>query len=118
MSVCQLDFESNNSNRECFPHMQRLRPYPALLESEDKGGFMETRNTQTGNEDAGEVITLSQAGEILHASYSTVRRLVLSGELKGFRIRNSWRTSTTACDEFIRNRFDEQSSICKSTDGI
>ena len=45
----------------------------------------------------GEIITLSQAGKILNASYATVRRLVVAGELKGFRLRNSWRTSTTAC---------------------
>jgi excisionase family DNA binding protein len=88
------------------------------MHTEDREVAMETKNAQAGSEGTGEVITLSQAGKILHASYSTVRRLVLSGELKWFRIRNSWRTSTTACDEYIKSRFDEQSSICKSTDGI
>ncbi|MDD7187761.1 MAG: excisionase family DNA-binding protein [Collinsella sp.] len=64
----------------------------------------------------GEIITLSQAGKILNASYATVRRLVVAGELKGFRLRNSWRTSTTACEEYIKRQFDEQAVICRSTD--
>ena len=64
----------------------------------------------------GEIITLSQAGEILNASYATVRRLVVAGELKGFRLRNSWRTSTTACEEYIKRQFDEQAVICRSMD--
>ena len=65
----------------------------------------------------GEIITLSQAGKILNASYATVRRLaVAADELKGFRLRNSWRTSTTACEEYIKRQFDEQAVICRSTD--
>jgi excisionase family DNA binding protein len=64
----------------------------------------------------GEIITLSQAGKILNASYATVRRLVVAGELKSFRLRNSWRTSTTACEEYIKRQFDEQAVICRSTD--
>ena len=39
-----------------------------------------------------------------------------AGELKGFRLRNSWRTSTTACEEYIKRQFDEQAVICRSTD--
>lgn len=44
------------------------------------------------------------------------RRLVVNGELKAFRLRNSWRTSTAACDEYIKRQFEEQAVICKSTD--
>lgn len=73
-------------------------------------------NDKRNETSEGEIITLSQAGEILNASYATVRRLVVAGELKGFRLRNSWRTSTTACEEYIKRQFDEQAVICRSTD--
>ena len=47
------------------------------------------------------VITLNEASRILSVSYNTTLRLVQSGELKAFRIRNAWRTSTTACENYI-----------------
>lgn len=75
---------------------------------------MEAGNGQS--EPGGRVITLSEAGKILHASYATVYRLVVDGELKAFRIRNSWRTSTTACREFIRRGLDEQAAACRPTE--
>lgn len=76
---------------------------------------MENVNTGEGEEE-GRIITLSEAGEILHASYATVLRLVTNGELKAFRIRNSWRTSTTACERFIDEQFKRQAVICRSTE--
>ena len=53
---------------------------------------------------------------MLCTSYPTVHRLVNAGELKAFRIRNSWRTSTAACEEFVRRRFEEQAKICQSVE--
>ena len=43
-------------------------------------------------------------------------RLAKSGELKAFRLRNSWRTSTAACEEYVRRRFAEQARICQSVE--
>ena len=63
---------------------------------------------------AAKIMTLAEAAEFLHTSYSTVYRLVIDGELRAFRIRNSWRTSTDACQEFVNRRFEEQSVICRS----
>ena len=60
------------------------------------------------------VITLNEASRILSVSYNTTLRLVQSGELKAFRIRNAWRTSTTACENYIRNQFLIQASECRS----
>ena len=67
-----------------------------------------------GNE--GRIISLPEAARMLGTSYPTVHRLVNAGELKAFRIRNSWRTSTAACEEFVRRRFEEQAKICQSVE--
>ncbi|WP_455026469.1 helix-turn-helix domain-containing protein [Olsenella uli] len=64
----------------------------------------------------GEILTLAQAAEYLNASLSTVLRLVNSGELRAFRIRKAWRTSSGACDEFVRRQFADQAVVCKSVD--
>jgi excisionase family DNA binding protein len=64
----------------------------------------------------GEILTLAQAAEYLNASLSTVLRLVNSGELRAFRIRKAWRTSSGACDEFVRRQFAGQAVVCKSVD--
>lgn len=63
----------------------------------------------------GEIFTLAQA-EYLNASLSTVLRLVNSGELRAFRIRKAWRTSSGACDEFVKRQFADQAVVCKSVD--
>lgn len=62
----------------------------------------------------GKIMTLDEAAEFLNTSYSAVYRLVIDGEFRAFRIRNSWRTSTGACQEFVSRRFEEQSVICRS----
>lgn len=64
----------------------------------------------------GEIFTLAQAVEYLNASLSTVLRLVNSGELRAFRIRKAWRTSSGACDEFVKRQFADQAVVCKSVD--
>ena len=64
----------------------------------------------------GEILTLAQAAEYLNASLPTVLRLVNSGELRAFRIRKAWRTSSGACDEFVKRQFADQAVICKSVD--
>ena len=43
---------------------------------------------QSTKDDA-RIISLKEAADYLGVSYSTVRRLVLSGELRAFRVRNS-----------------------------
>ena len=62
----------------------------------------------------GRVLTLTEAGKILNASYSTMLRLVTDGELRAFRIRNTWRTSTSACEEYKRRQYAEQAIACIS----
>lgn len=61
-----------------------------------------------------EVLTLDEAAKRLKTSYSTVYRLVVCGELEAFRLRNAWRTSTLACDRFVKRQFEEQAIACKS----
>lgn len=66
-----------------------------------------------GTAGEGRIMTLKEAAEYLHTSYSTVYRLVTSGELDAFRLRNSWRTSSLACESYVRGRFAEQAlSLC------
>ena len=62
------------------------------------------------------ILTLAEAAEILHTSYSTVYRLVTDGELDAFRLRNSWRTSTAACDDYVNRQFAEQAIACRAAD--
>ena len=64
----------------------------------------------------GRIITLMEAAQILGTSYPTAHRMACSGELKAFRLRNSWRTSTAACEEYVRRRFAEQARICQSVE--
>ena len=59
------------------------------------------------------VITLNETSRILSVSYNTTLSLVQSGELNAFRIRNSWRTSTAACESYISEQFRIQATECK-----
>lgn len=61
-------------------------------------------------------ITLQQAGTVLCCSYSTVLRLVRSGDLKAFRVRGSWRTTTAACSDFIDRKIKEQRLVSQSVE--
>ena len=60
------------------------------------------------------IISLKEAAEILGSSYPTVLRMATEGDLKAFRMRRTWRTSTAACEEFIQRKFDEQARACQS----
>lgn len=66
------------------------------------------------NEDSGRIISLREAADLLGVSYTTVFRMVKDGELKAFRMRNVWRTSTTVCEDYIAEQFKKQALICQS----
>lgn len=83
-----------------------------LRETDSQGASVAPSPENAGID--GRIMTLDEAAEYLKISYSTVYRLVIDGELKAFRIRNAWRTSTGACHEFVTKRFEEQSVICQS----
>lgn len=70
------------------------------------------------DKDAGEarIISLMDAAKMLGTSYPTALRLARSGELKAFKIHRIWRTSTSACDEYIKCRFAEQALMCQSVE--
>ena len=70
------------------------------------------------DKDAGEarIISLMDAAKLLGTSYPTALRLARSGELKAFKIHRIWRTSTSACDEYIKRRFAEQALMCQSVE--
>ena len=70
-----------------------------------------------GNKPVGRIITLQEAAEILSVSYSTAFRLAESGGLKAFRIRNSWRTSTVACAQYIARQMRVQDDVVRYSDG-
>ncbi|MBQ9043193.1 MAG: helix-turn-helix domain-containing protein [Eggerthellaceae bacterium] len=59
------------------------------------------------------LITLAEAAEILCVSYQTAARLARDGELKAFKVRRAWRTSTAICEEYIRERFRIQELECQ-----
>lgn len=72
---------------------------------------MEAKKEQTGR-----ILTLQEAADRLHVSYSTAYRMVMDGELEAFRVRNSWRTSEAVCDGFIARRFAEQALQCETAE--
>ncbi len=61
----------------------------------------------------GRIISSMDAAKLLGTSYPTVHRMACSGELKAFKIRNTWRTSTAACEEYVRRGFAEQARTCR-----
>ena len=63
--------------------------------------------------DEGRIISLMDAAKLHGTSYPTVHRMACSGELKAFKIRNTWRTSTAACEEYVRRGFAEQARTCR-----
>ena len=61
-------------------------------------------------------IDLKEVARRLNVSYSTAYRLVASGELRAFKVRNSWRTSTAACEDYVRRRLEEQAWQCSAAE--
>lgn len=59
------------------------------------------------------LISLAEAASILSVSYQTAVRLAKSGELKAFKIRRAWRTSTAVCEEYIQERYRVQALECQ-----
>jgi len=60
------------------------------------------------------IVSLAEAAKLLGVSYPTTVRLATEGELKAFRVRKAWRTSTTACEEYVRERFRAQEAACRA----
>lgn len=60
------------------------------------------------------IISLAEAAKLLGVSYPTTVRLATEGELKAFRVRKAWRTSTTACQEYVAERFRAQEAACRA----
>lgn len=74
------------------------------------------KDTNRESGEIGRIITLGEAAKILNVSRATVYRMAEEGELKAFRMRNIWRTSTTVCEEYIAEQFKKQALICQSTE--
>ena len=72
-----------------------------------------TDNKLLLSNEIGRTITLKEAAQILGVSYSTVYRLVKSGELESFKIRNARRTSTTICEDYMRKQQKRQAALCR-----
>lgn len=64
-------------------------------------------------ENFGRAISPKEAAAMLGVSLSTVNRLFRSGELPSFKIRNVRRTSTTACEEYMRKQQAREAMRCK-----
>ena len=62
----------------------------------------------------GRIITLMEAAQLLGTSYPTAHRMACAGELKAFRLRSSWRTSTSACREYVERQMAEQERACRA----
>ena len=58
-------------------------------------------------------ITAKEASVLLCVSLSTVYRMFNSGELPSFKVRNARRTSTAACEDYIRKQQAREALLCK-----
>ena len=81
-----------------------------------EGSVMSDGRASETIEGEGRIISLVEAAEMIGTSYPTAVRLAKSGELKAFRIRRTWRTSTSACEAFVRGQFELQALACQSVE--
>ncbi len=58
-------------------------------------------------------ITAKEAALLLCVSQSTIYRMFNSGELPSFKVRNARRTSTTACEDYIRKQQAHEAVLCR-----
>ena len=71
----------------------------------ETGKFINTTESRT--------ITAKEAAILLGVSPSTVYRMFNSGELPSFKVRNARRTSTAACEEYIRKQQAREATLCR-----
>ena len=62
-------------------------------------------------------ITAKEAAVLLCGSQSTIYRLFNSGELASFKVRNARRTSTAACEDYIRKQQAREATLCRIRKG-
>lgn len=60
--------------------------------------------------------TLREAAEIMHVSYQTVRKLVLSGKLRAQKVGRMWYVTDKTLEEFILGEAGTP-SVVSSSDG-
>ena len=58
-----------------------------------------------------------EAAVLLCVSQSTIYRLFNSGELASFKVRNARRTSTAACEDYIRKQQAREATLCRIRKG-
>lgn len=58
-------------------------------------------------------ITAKEAAILLGVSQSTIYRMFNSGELISFKVRNARRTSTAACEDYIRKQQAREATLCR-----
>ena len=63
------------------------------------------------------IINLPEAAKIIGCSRSTAWRLARDGELAAFRVRNIWKTSTAACEKYMRDCRLDQVMACRMKKG-
>lgn len=62
-------------------------------------------------------ISAKEAAVLLGVSQSTIYRMFNSGELISFKVRNARRTSTAACEEYIRKQQAREATLCRIRKG-
>ena len=58
-------------------------------------------------------ITAKEAAILLGVSQSTIYRMFNSGELVSFKVRTARRTSTAACEDYIRKQQAREATLCR-----
>lgn len=48
--------------------------------------------------------SIDEVAERLHVNHQTVRKLILSGDLKSFRVRRQYRVLDSALEEFVKDQ--------------
>ena len=67
--------------------------------------FIDTSESRT--------ITAKEAAVLLGVSQSTIYRMFNSGALVSFKVRNARRTSTAACEDYIRKQQAREATLCR-----
>lgn len=82
------------------------------MASQTIGGVMGSAENLINTSES-RTITAKEAAVILGVSQSTIYRMFNSGELVSFKVRNARRTSTAACEDYIRRQQAREATLCR-----
>ena len=112
--ILEINHEYANTNFEFLEKAVKGEGYClSLPNTDDRGGYMTAKKETFEIDNQSRAISAKEAAAILGVSESTVYRMFKSGELPSFKIRNSRRTSTAVCEDYIRKQQAREAILCR-----